>query len=105
MKNIRSRKFKCTDKPTCPGNLVAGHFVGSGMMDFIRCKAPNLFRRKFDERNRIAIIRRKFNHVSATAIKNMHDRPHVIHRKAVFGEINVQRNAIEFSDHQLKDTR
>lgn len=80
-------------------------FNRPGMMDFIPGKFADLIRQKFDECDRVTIVGGKFDHEGAAIVKDMDHRSHIIHGQAVFGKIDIQSGAIEFSDHQVKDTR
>ena len=38
-------------------------------------------------------------------VEDVDDRADIVHGQAVFRQVNVQSNAIEFSDHRTQDTR
>lgn len=74
-------------------------------MDFIPREFANLAGQKFDKRDGITVIRGEFNHVSAATLENMDHRAHVTHSQAAFGQVDIQSDTIQFSDHHAKDTR
>jgi hypothetical protein len=80
-------------------------FNRTGMMNFIPREFADLIRRKFDERDCIAVVSGEFNHESTAIVEDMDHCSHIIHSQAVFRQVDIQGNAIEFSDHQVKDTR
>ena len=84
---------------------MRGQFNRAGMMDFIPGEFADLIRRKLEERDRIAVVGGKLNHEGTAMVKDVDHRPHIIHSQAVFGKIDIQSDAIEFSDHRVEDTR
>lgn len=78
---------------------------GPRMVDFIPREFADLIVHEFNERDSVTVIGGEFNHVCVASFEDMNYRAHITRNQAIFGQVHIQSDTIQFSDHQAKDTR
>src|SRR6266404_7093630 len=79
--------------------LTTSRFESSGVMNLFLSQHADLLTRNFGEGDRLSVKGGEFDLVATTPFVNMHNRANVARRQPVSGEINRQRDAIQFFNH------